>query len=115
MIIDGTSYGVKPFVVQLRDPKNFKNLPGVNIGDNGAKMGRNGIDNGWIQFTHVRIPRTNLLMRYTKVSREGKVMEPPLAQLSYGSLLYGRCMMIKGKYTRVKINYQKILGFPKKH
>lgn len=33
-------------------------------------QGRNGIDNGWIQFTNVRIPRTNMLMRYTKVTRE---------------------------------------------
>lgn len=95
MMIDGKSFGVKPFVVQLRSPKDFKALPGVTIGDNGAKMGRNGIDNGWIQFTHVRIPRTNLLMRYTKVTRDGQVSEPPFAQISYGALLYGRCMMIK--------------------
>jgi len=27
---------------------------GVRIGDLGAKFGRNGIDNGWIQFHHVR-------------------------------------------------------------
>jgi acyl-CoA oxidase len=67
MIIEGKSFGVKPFVVQLRNPRDFKTMSGVTIGDNGAKMGRNGIDNGWIQFTHVRIPRTNLLMRYTKV------------------------------------------------
>ena len=67
MIIDRKSYGVKPFVVQLRTPWDFRTMPGVTIGDNGAKMGRNGIDNGWIQFTRVRIPRSNLLMRYTKV------------------------------------------------
>jgi acyl-CoA oxidase len=96
MLIDGKSYGVKPFVVPLRDPKTFQTCPGVTIGDNGAKMGRNGIDNGWIQFTYVRIPRDLLLMRYTKVDRQGVVEEPPLAQLAYGALLYGRCMMIKG-------------------
>ncbi len=28
--------------------------------------GRNGTDNGWIQFTHVRIPRSHMLMKYTK-------------------------------------------------
>ena len=70
LIVDGKRYGVKPFVVPLRDPETFSLLPGVTIGDCGAKMGRNAIDNGWIQFTQVRIPRTNMLMRYTQVSRE---------------------------------------------
>lgn len=31
-----------------------------------------------------------MLMRYTKVSREGKVSEPPMAQLAYGALIFGR-------------------------
>lgn len=38
MIIDGKNYGVKPFVVQLRDPETYALLPGINIGDCGAKM-----------------------------------------------------------------------------
>jgi acyl-CoA oxidase len=58
-------------------------------------MGRNGIDNGWIQFTHFRIPRTSLLMRYTKVLRNGQVIQSPLAQLSFGALVFARTMMIK--------------------
>ena len=70
LIVNKKDYGVKPFVVQLRDTNDFSLMPGVNIGDCGMKMGRNGIDNGWIQFTNVRIPRTNLLMKYTKVSRD---------------------------------------------
>ena len=57
LIINGKKYGVKPFVVPLRDPKSFKLYPGVDIGDCGAKMGRNGIDNGWMTFSNVRIPR----------------------------------------------------------
>lgn len=31
-----------------------------------------------------------MLMRYTKVSRDGKVAEPPMAQLAYGALIFGR-------------------------
>lgn len=95
MWINGKCYGVKNFVVQLRDPKTFDLLPGVAIGDCGAKMGRNGIDNGWIQFTHVRIPRSHLLMKYTQVNRDGIVTEPPMAQLAYGALIQGRVSMIK--------------------
>jgi acyl-CoA oxidase len=62
-------------------------------------MGRNGIDNGWIQFTYVRIPRTNMLMKHTKVSRDGKVTDPPMAQLAYGALITGRVQMVMGKAT----------------
>lgn len=95
LMIDNKNHGVKPFVVQMRDPQTFSTFPGVNIGDLGAKMGRNGIDNGWIQFTSVRVPRTNMLMRYTKVGRDGTVTEPPMAQLAYGALVGGRTTMIQ--------------------
>lgn len=70
MVVDGKNYGVKPFVVQLRNQETFDLLPGINIGDCGHKMGRNEIDNGWIKFTNVRIPRTNMLMKYTQVKKD---------------------------------------------
>lgn len=94
LIVKGKDYGTKTFIVPLRDPRNFSLLPGVNIGDIGKKMGRDGIDNGYIQFTNVRIPRAYMLMKHTQVTREGKVFEPPLAQLTYGALLQGRTAMV---------------------
>ena len=57
-------------------------------------MGRDGIDNGYIQFTYVRVPRSYMLQKHTQVTREGKVYEPPLAQLTYGALLQGRTAMV---------------------
>ncbi|KEI39451.1 uncharacterized protein L969DRAFT_48519, partial [Mixia osmundae IAM 14324] len=94
MVIDGKRYGTKTFIVPLRDPKTFALLPGILIGDIGKKMGRDGIDNGYIQFTNVRIPRAYMLMKHTQVTREGHVQEPPLAQLTYGALLQGRTAMV---------------------
>ncbi|KAF9363801.1 fatty-acyl coenzyme A oxidase [Mortierella sp. NVP85] len=94
LIVRGKRYGVKSFVVQLRDTTTYSLMPGINIGDIGKKMGRDGIDNGWIQFTSVRIPRTNMLMKHTKVSRAGDVKEPPMAQLTYGALIQGRVAMV---------------------
>ncbi|KAG0083465.1 fatty-acyl coenzyme A oxidase, partial [Podila epicladia] len=94
LIVRGKRYGTKSFVVQLRDTHTYTLMPGVNIGDIGKKMGRDGIDNGWIQFTNVRIPRTNMLMKHTKVSRAGEVKEPPMAQLTYGALIQGRVAMV---------------------
>jgi acyl-CoA oxidase len=40
LIVNGKDYGVKPFIVPLRDPKTFKLKPGVSIGDCGMKMVR---------------------------------------------------------------------------
>ncbi|KAF9396533.1 fatty-acyl coenzyme A oxidase [Podila verticillata] len=94
LIVRGKRYGTKSFVVQLRDTHTYTLMPGVNIGDIGKKMGRDGIDNGWIQFTNVRVPRMNMLMKHTKVSRAGEVKEPPMAQLTYGALIQGRVAMV---------------------
>ena len=63
--VNGKDYGVKTFVVPLRD-SNHDLMPGVTVGDIGAKMGRDGIDNGWIQFSNVRIPRFNMLQNMLK-------------------------------------------------
>lgn len=94
LIVKGKKFGVKSFLVPLREPSDFSLKPGVSIGDCGAKMGRNGIDNGWIQFTNVRIPRENMLMKHTKVFSDGSVKEAPLQQLTYGALIQGRVQMV---------------------
>lgn len=36
-----------------------------------------------------------MLMKYTKVNRDGSVIEPPMAQLAYGALVGGRTTMIQ--------------------
>lgn len=92
--VKGKCYGAKTFVVQLRDTRSFELCPGVNIGDLGKKMGRDQIDNGWIRFTYVRVPRSHMLMKHTKVTQAGEVVEPPLAQLAYGALIQGRVSMV---------------------
>ncbi|ORY32176.1 acyl-coenzyme A oxidase I [Naematelia encephala] len=102
LIVGGKKWGVKTFVTQLRDTKTFTLMPGVTIGDIGKKMGRDGIDNGYIQFTYVRVPRAHMLMKHTQVSREGEVTEPPLAQLTYGALLGGRTSMVADSSNSAK-------------
>lgn len=97
LIVEGKDYGVKTFVVPLRDA-NHDLCPGISVGDIGAKMGRHGIDNGWIQFSSVRIPRYFMLQRFCKVSRDGDVTLPPLEQLSYSALLHGRVIMVTDSF-----------------
>ena len=110
LIVKDVDYGVKTFVVPLRDSQHNL-LPGIAVGDIGAKMGRQGVDNGWIQFTEVRIPRFFMLQRWCKVSRQGNVTLPPLEQLSYISLIEGRVGMaadsyrIGARFTTIALRY----------
>lgn len=78
--VAGTCHGVHPFVVPLRDASGAL-LPGITIGDNGEKLGLNGVDNGRISFDRVRIPRAGLLDRFASVSPDG-VYSSPIADPS---------------------------------
>ncbi|MFF2823770.1 acyl-CoA dehydrogenase family protein [Arthrobacter koreensis] len=69
LITRGVDHGVHAFYVPLRDENGF--LPGVGGEDDGVKGGLNGIDNGRLHFSNVRIPRTNLLNRYGDVAEDG--------------------------------------------
>ncbi|KAK6455121.1 acyl-coenzyme a oxidase [Scheffersomyces xylosifermentans] len=110
LIVKGEDYGVKTFVVPLRDANHELN-PGISVGDIGSKMGRDGIDNGWIQFSNVRIPRFFMLQKFCKVSKDGEVILPPLEQLSYSALLGGRVIMVLDSFrmaarmTTIAIRY----------
>ena len=86
---------------------NHEPLPGITLGDIGeyssdehslyvtyfhvllgpkAMGGMQGVDNGYAQFNHVRIPRENMLMGFSQVTPEGKYVRPPHAKLSYGGV-----------------------------
>jgi len=71
LYIENKCHGVHAFVVPLRDRKTLKTLPGVLIGDCGHKSGLNGVDNGFLLFEHVRIPKDNLLDRISGVDDSG--------------------------------------------
>ncbi|MCS3427321.1 acyl-CoA dehydrogenase family protein [Leucobacter aridicollis] len=70
LITRGVNHGVHAFFVPIRTPEG-KLLPGVGSEDDGVKGGLNGIDNGRLHFTNVRIPRENLLNRYGDVAADG--------------------------------------------
>ncbi len=70
------NHGVHAFYVPIRDPQTGAFLPGVGGEDDGVKGGLNGIDNGRLHFTDVRVPRTNLLNRYGDVAPDGTYSSP---------------------------------------
>ncbi len=75
LIVNGESMGVHAVVVPLRD-ENHDTLPGIRVEDNGYKMGLNGVDNGRIWFTHVRVPVDNLLDRFGGITADGRYESP---------------------------------------
>eukprot|EP01129_Flabellula_baltica_P013645 TRINITY_DN6379_c0_g1_i1.p1 TRINITY_DN6379_c0_g1~~TRINITY_DN6379_c0_g1_i1.p1 ORF type:complete len:687 (+),score=125.36 TRINITY_DN6379_c0_g1_i1:17-2077(+) len=93
LIIDGKSYGIHSFLVQIRSLENHNSLPGVTVGDIGPKLGFNAIDNGYLRFDHFRIPRTNMLNRYSSVTPEGEYVKTGDQKMMYGGMLRVRIYM----------------------
>ncbi|CAM3726154.1 acyl-CoA dehydrogenase family protein [Nocardioides zeicaulis] len=67
-------HGVHAFVVPIREGGRV--LDGVRVGDDGPKMGLNGVDNGRLWFDGVRVPRTALLNQFAEVTPEGRYLSP---------------------------------------
>eukprot|EP00850_Spirogloea_muscicola_P007776 SM000040S14788 [mRNA] locus=s40:298582:303367:+ [translate_table: standard] len=99
--------GVHAFVVPLRSADG-RPLPGVEIRDCGLKVGLNGVDNGALRFSGVRIPRDNLLNRFGDVSSEGKYASS-LSSASkrfaatLGELVGGRVGLAYGSVAVLKV------------
>ncbi|WP_375540068.1 acyl-CoA dehydrogenase [Nocardia sp. BSTN01] len=94
LITGGESRGVHCFLVPIRDEEG-NDLPGVTTSDCGLKGGLPGVDNGRIEFDHVRIPRENLLNRYADVDADGTYrsdIENPSRRFftTLGTLVRGR-------------------------
>ncbi|CAI2360677.1 unnamed protein product [Moneuplotes crassus] len=108
LIVNGVRYGIHGLLVQIRDPKTMKSLPGITIGDCGDKLGINGIDNGWALFDKCRVPKTALLNKYADVSPDGvysssikskaKRMAVQLGSLSGGRLAIAQVSVDQGLY-----------------
>jgi acyl-CoA oxidase len=75
LVTGGQSHGVHCVLVPIRD-EDGSSLPGVTIGDCGAKAGLAGVDNGRLIFDHVRVPRANLLNRYGDLDEAGAYTSP---------------------------------------
>ncbi len=72
---EGKGHGVHAVLVPIRD-ENGSAATGVTITDCGAKAGLGGVDNGRIEFDHVRVPRSNLLDRYGRLDADGTYSSP---------------------------------------
>ncbi|CAH9120055.1 unnamed protein product [Cuscuta europaea] len=94
LITEGQDHGVHGFIVQLRSLEDHRPLPDITVGDIGMKFGNgayNTMDNGVLRFDHVRIPRDQMLMRVSQVTREGKYVQSDIPrQILYGTMVFVR-------------------------
>lgn len=97
LIVKGEDKGVQSFLVRIRD-ENHNPLPGVDVGDIGPKFGFNMKDNGYLGFTHFRIPRENMLMKYTSLSRDGTFKTIGNPKILYSVLLNTRILLLNEAY-----------------
>ena len=97
LIVGGENHGVHALYVPLRDEKGL--LAGVGGDDDGPKGGLNGIDNGRLHFTALRVPRENLLNRYGHVDKDGVYSSPIESRgrrffTILGTLVQGRVSLV---------------------
>ena len=63
---------------------------GIEIGDIGRKAGYDPIDNGYIKFNNLKIPRNHMLMKFSNVSIDGKYEKTGNDHVMYAVMLIMR-------------------------
>ena len=96
LLINSKSHGPHLFIVPIRARQDLTPLPNIQVGDIGSKAfgGFGSIDNGFVRFNHFRIPRQNMLQRYSQVSATGVFTQPKHEKLSYGSMVTLRVAVV---------------------
>jgi acyl-CoA oxidase len=79
----------------LRKREDHSRLPGIQSGDLGSKMGYNSKDNGWLSFDNVRIPRKQMLMKYSKVDRQGNFSIEGDIRALYSIMMFIRIILLQ--------------------
>eukprot|EP00179_Madagascaria_erythrocladioides_P024190 CAMPEP_0198335816 /NCGR_PEP_ID=MMETSP1450-20131203/20562_1 /TAXON_ID=753684 ORGANISM="Madagascaria erythrocladiodes, Strain CCMP3234" /NCGR_SAMPLE_ID=MMETSP1450 /ASSEMBLY_ACC=CAM_ASM_001115 /LENGTH=623 /DNA_ID=CAMNT_0044040505 /DNA_START=93 /DNA_END=1964 /DNA_ORIENTATION=- len=105
--VGGKWQGVHVFVVRLRDDYGRVN-PGIRIEDNGSKMGLNGVDNGRIWFSSIRVPRDAMLDKFSSISPAGAYSSaiPSISQrfaVTVGGLTTGRVLIAQAAVDAAKL------------
>jgi len=87
------NFGPHAFLVPVRSLEDHKPLPGVEVGDIGPTF-YEAVDNGFVRFDKVRIPRTNMFMRFCILEKNGNYIKPPHDKLSYAGMVAVRAGII---------------------
>ncbi|XP_013177323.1 PREDICTED: probable peroxisomal acyl-coenzyme A oxidase 1 isoform X1 [Papilio xuthus] len=90
----GQCHGIHSFIIQVRDEETHMPLPGIKIGEIGAKLGLNAVNNGFLGFDNFRIPRTNMLMKHAQVLEDGTYVKSRHSKLNYGAMVFVRVVIV---------------------
>lgn len=93
VIIKGKDYGPHPFFFQVRDWDTHESLLGIELRDIGQKIGYNGMDNGFMRITSVKIPRRHLFMRFVNVDKDGTYKKVGDEKMLFSTMTYTRLMI----------------------
>ena len=107
LVVGGEERGVHCVLVPIRDDGGNV-LARVEVGDCGAKLGLEGVDNGRLAFDDVRVPRANLLDRYAEIRNDGEYfssIENPTKRFftMLGTLVQGRVSVSGGSIGATKV------------
>ena len=121
LVTGGVERGPHAFVVRIRDANTHAPLPGIIVGDIGGafasrelrcsrsgltcahpspcfsaagKMGYNAVDNGFLRFDAVRVPRRAMLMRHARVEADGTYLPPAVSKAAYGTMVFVRADIV---------------------
>ncbi|CAI5767619.1 peroxisomal acyl-coenzyme A oxidase 2 [Podarcis lilfordi] len=97
LYLKGKSYGMHPFMVQIRSLRDHSLEPGVTAGDIGPKMSFENVDNGFLLLKNVRIPRENMLAKFSQVLPDGRYMKKGSAQINYLTMIVVRVLMLQNE------------------
>ncbi|KAH8384986.1 hypothetical protein KR093_004302, partial [Drosophila rubida] len=95
LYIRGKHHGLQPFLVRIRDQQTHEPMPGIDVGDIGAKAGANAVNNGFLGFRNVRIPREQMLMKNAQVLEDGTFVKATQPLLLYGTMVFVRVMIVR--------------------
>lgn len=90
----GKCHGMHPFIVQIRSLEDHSPLPGVMVGDIGPKMSFEQVDNGYLMLSDIRIPKENMLSRYSEVSDDGSYTKRGSERMNYFTMVLVRVHVV---------------------
>ncbi|XP_072938306.1 acyl-coenzyme A oxidase 1-like [Epargyreus clarus] len=96
LFIKGVCYGNHFFYVKIRDLDTHMPCPGVKLGDIGPKAGLHAWNNGFLGFDNHRIPRNNMLMKFTQVLKDGTYVKAKSIhdKIMFSNMTFVRAMIL---------------------
>ncbi|NP_001084533.1 acyl-CoA oxidase 2, branched chain L homeolog [Xenopus laevis] len=95
LIIKQKNYGMHLFIVQVRSLKDHSPMPGITVGDIGPKMSFEHIDNGFLMMRNIRVPKENMLSRFSEVLPDGTYVKRGSDKINYFTMVAVRVSMLR--------------------